>query len=323
VTITVTGQGMKMTAVEIDGARVYYEHTGGPPAGGQPPIILLHGLGHSTYSWRHVVGPLSEHAPVYAVDLPGHGQSAPIQGSYHPRDLAGHVYRWWQSLALPPAMWVGSSLGTDIALWLAIDHPDAVDRLALINGGGYPEKKKLSERLIRWPIVCEILFGSRFGPGMWRSIVRSRFKTEGMPADEELDEMVRRISAPGVLASFRRALRAIDRTELGPRLSEIKAPTSLIWGDSDAEFPISLADRMRRDIDGARLTAIKGAGQYPHQERPAETVAALSRAARNAPAGRVEPAPRGPSPTARPGGNAPAPRREVPHNRRKLRRNQP
>ncbi|HUE75361.1 MAG TPA: alpha/beta hydrolase [Chloroflexota bacterium] len=309
-----------MTAVEIDGARVNYEHTGGQPVSGQSPIIFLHGLGHSTYSWRHVVGPLSEYAPVYALDLPGHGQSAPIPGSYHPRALAGHVYRWWQSLALPPAIWVGSSLGTDITLWMAIDHPDAVDRLVLMNGGGYPEKKKLSERLIRWPIVCEILFGSRFGPGMWRNIIRSRFKTEGMPEDEELDEMVRRISAPGVLSSFRRALRAIDRTELGPRLREIKAPTYLIWGDSDVEFPMTLADRLRRDISGARLTAIKGCGQYPQQERPNETVAALVRVVRSTPTGRVESVNKNPSPPVKSPGHSP--RRDLPHFRRKQRRNQ-
>ena len=110
-------------------------------AGDGPPLVLLHGTGGHAESWIRNVVPLGADFHVYALDLVGHGLTDKPDLDYTPRDYAAHVRAFLDAVGVARAHVTGESLGGWVALWLALDSPERVDRLMLNTAAGL----KLSE----------------------------------------------------------------------------------------------------------------------------------------------------------------------------------
>jgi len=131
-----TGSWMAQAGVEpryetIDGLRLRYVRKGEGP-----PVLLLHGISSSLYTWKDVLPALAAHHDVIAVDLPGFGDSAipsPASGDRIARSVVGLMDR----LGITRASIVGNSLGGAIAIAIAARLPDRVDRIVLIDAAGY------------------------------------------------------------------------------------------------------------------------------------------------------------------------------------------
>jgi 2-hydroxy-6-oxonona-2,4-dienedioate hydrolase len=127
--------------LEMLGAEVRYYAAAGVrtrslEAGSGPPLVLLHGTGGHAESWIRNVVPLGAHFRVYAIDMVGHGLSAKPPLDYTPRDYAAHLVAFLDAAGIARAHVTGESLGGWVALWLALDHPQRVDRLILNTAAG-------------------------------------------------------------------------------------------------------------------------------------------------------------------------------------------
>lgn len=102
------------------------------------PVVLIHGGGNdnSAISWYRLMEPLGEQHRVFAIDLPGFGGSVDREPVGGPGPLADLVHEVMGRLELPPAVVVGGSMGGDVALHLALDHPTAIAGLVLVAPGG-------------------------------------------------------------------------------------------------------------------------------------------------------------------------------------------
>lgn len=140
--------------VVVDGVRVHYQR-----AGGESVVVLLHGSVSSLHGFERVAAALAPSFDVVRPDLPGFG----LTGPRHDRDYrigtyAATVARFMEVLDVPRYAVVGNSLGGNIAWNLALDHPDRVDALVLINATGYPEKSlPAGMRLARNPLLRPLL----------------------------------------------------------------------------------------------------------------------------------------------------------------------
>src|SRR2546422_8628302 len=127
---------LQLRGGEVDGLRLNYVVEGRGPA-----VILVHGLGGFAESWRHNIRPLAGRATVYALDLPGFGDSAKPRTRYRLAYFAGALRGFMDALGLAQASLVGHSLGGAVGITLALTHPSRVDRLALVGavvpGCGY------------------------------------------------------------------------------------------------------------------------------------------------------------------------------------------
>ena len=128
------------------GGEVRYYDAGGVrtrclEAGSGPALVLLHGTGGHAESWIRNVVPLGARFRVYAIDMLGHGFTNKPEGAYAPRDYAAHVRAFLDAAGIARAHVNGESLGGWVALWLALDAPERVDRLVLNAAAGL----KLSE----------------------------------------------------------------------------------------------------------------------------------------------------------------------------------
>ena len=161
--------------IEVNGHTIHYikEGTG-------KPLILAHGFGGSTYTWRHLIPLLSDHYTVYAYDILGFGLSdKPSDGNYDMKSHGDSLIGFMDALKLPSASIVAHSMGGIISGFAALTAPSRVDKLVMIEPGFYTNKTPAFLKYMFFPLnriipdnsaagVCKKDFcSSRFTINLW------------------------------------------------------------------------------------------------------------------------------------------------------------
>src|SRR3954462_5763505 len=134
VTLPVMPVAVSTEEIVIHGHRVRYRTATSDPS--NPVLVLIHGIAGSSLTWEEVIAPLARHHTVIAPDLLGHGESAKPRGDYSLGAYASGIRDLLVALGHPRATVVGHSLGGGIAMQLAYQFPERVERLALVPRGG-------------------------------------------------------------------------------------------------------------------------------------------------------------------------------------------
>src|SRR5207247_1542225 len=125
--------------------------------GSGPPLILVHGLMTTSYSWRYVIGGLAEHYRILAPDLIGSGATVgPADMAYSVANVARFIVGYVRTLGSDPPYLVGNSLGGLYCLKALLDSPDLARRFVLVHAPGYPQT-----RIRRGHRFLELPFASR------------------------------------------------------------------------------------------------------------------------------------------------------------------
>ncbi len=245
--------------------------------GAGAPVVLLHGLGGSIYDWRHMMEPLSRTHRVVAIDLLGAGESdKPAGEDYSVAAQARRVKGLLDALGIPRATLVGNSYGGGVALRLAQDWPDRVERMALINSICYADRVPCYVKACRIPGAEFLVYLIPLGKAT-RWVLRGSYGTVSRLTEAELDTYIAEIRAPGRRRSLVLTIRQVippDTREFEERLKAVKAPALLLWGTQDRTVPVELGRRLAKDLPDARLVELD-AGHVPNQERPEAVLAHL------------------------------------------------
>ncbi|MES2940753.1 MAG: alpha/beta hydrolase [Pseudomonadota bacterium] len=253
-----------MAYTHVNGLRLYYEEFANP---GKPVLLMVHGAGQDTVSWRFNVEPLAPHFHLVLLDLPGHGKSAaPPRGFIDDyADTVPYVAGFMEALGIPRYVVLGHSFASGLGLHLALAHPDRVQALFMIDGTGCPSGAWggkafdiVSVNMVDW---LEVNFRLICG----HSTPRERV--------EEIASDVRRCCSPevavGDIASF-------AKTDLRARLHELRLPVVDLHGEEDWSIPPALGmDTVALIGANARFRLIPGAGHFPHTEQPEQFNAAF------------------------------------------------
>jgi pimeloyl-ACP methyl ester carboxylesterase len=131
-------------------------------AGTATPMLLIHGLGDEADTWRHLITPLSADGRVVALDLPGFGRSDKPERPYTIPFFQNSVTELLDTLAVQRAILIGHSLGAVIAHFTALNHPERVERLILVDGSlvARAQKIDLATLLFLIPGLGEWLYAS-------------------------------------------------------------------------------------------------------------------------------------------------------------------
>src|SRR4051795_12115349 len=135
-----------METIELHGQPVSYHRVGEGPL-----LVLVHGITSSSTTWERVIPLLAERHTVIAPDLLGHGRSAKPRGDYSLGAYASGLRDLLVALPEPPATVVGHSLGGGIAMQLAYQFPERVERLALVGSGGLGREVNIMLRAATLP----------------------------------------------------------------------------------------------------------------------------------------------------------------------------
>ena len=244
-------------------------------AGEAPPLLLLHGLGASVITWRDNIGPLSRAFRVYALDLPGHGDSDKPDIDYSADTVVQFLLGFVESLGIERPRMIGNSIGGALALITALRYPDLVDGLVLVDSGGLGREVPLYVRLVSVPGLGELLESSKVGGT--RFMLYNVFHDRSFVTQDLLDELYRCRQMPGAKEAVVRAVRNTVnlmgvRTQyvLVDALKSLDLPLMLVWGAEDRILPVSHAYRAAEAAPHARLEVYDGCGHWPHMERAAD-----------------------------------------------------
>jgi pimeloyl-ACP methyl ester carboxylesterase len=244
-----------------------------------PAVLLVHGITSSLNTWRKVLPRLAETHRVIAPDLLGHGASAKPRGDYSLGSFASGLRDIMIALDVPTATVVGHSMGGGIAMQLAYQFPERIERLVLVNSGGLGREVSLLLRAATLPgadLVLPLLFGTPLvGPvgavvGKTLDVlgVRSRGDIEGMwhgVASLRQREGQRAFlhTARSIMDAGGQRVNATDRLYLAESM-----PSLIMWGDRDPLIPADHGRAAHEAMPGSRLEMFEASGHFPFNDEP-------------------------------------------------------
>lgn len=249
------------------------------PNGDAPTLLLLHGTGASTHSWREVAPRLAEHAAVLAVDLPGHGLTGPAPGDGASLPGMAHALQsLMRALEARPTALVGHSAGAAVAVRMALDGAEPLRAIVGFNAALLPWDglasffSPLAKLLALNPLVPHLFSWQAADDFVVDSLLRStgsRLDADGAALYRALVTEPRHVR--GALAMMARW----DLRPLAADLPRLKTPLHLVVGSQDGTVRPEEAERVRACVPGASITTLAGLGHLAHEERPAEAAALI------------------------------------------------
>src|SRR5262249_30216730 len=231
-------------------------------AGRGAPVILLHGSGREGAGWRPTIKGLAAEFRVIAPDQIGWGNSDKPMTIYHSGVFAEFLARFMREIGVPKAALVGQSLGASVALEMAVHYPQLVDRMVLVNGGGFrsandPPRAGATDWHARQIANARTLAESR-------EYLEKRDYNHALIDDKLVEHnLILRLrsayTAEAVQIANARGLGGVTEDEV----RAIKTPTLLVWGANDKLSPPVNADKLNAAITGSRKVLIDKAGHYP------------------------------------------------------------
>jgi len=258
---------------DIAGVRTYCLRAGKGPA-----VILLHGLGASSYSWRRLLPDLADANAVYAVDLPGFGRSdKPLDFDYSFAGFSKWVIALMDHFGLERASLVGNSMGGVIAVRTAMEHSERVERLVLLGTPAYPHNRPQIIFTLRWPLVGRLV-ERLLGPWAVAVVAPTAFFDKKHVTPELLAEYGLSLKHPGgrrAVVQFVRGAVPPDAQAWIARYPGIQQPTLVVRGEHDTVLDRASAERFVKALPRARFLSIPACGHAAQEERPDIVVPAL------------------------------------------------
>lgn len=232
------------------------------------PVVLLHGFDSSCLEWRYTY-PLLEEAGLetWAVDILGWGfsdlEKLPPCDVESKRD---HFYQLWKSYIKKPMMLVGPSLGAAVAIDFAVNHPEAVDKLVLIDASVYAEGTGNLAKLPRAVAYAGVYLLKSIPLRLYANSLAFN----GISFDTKFDwTNVGRLHC--LLPWWEDA--TVDFMISGgynvtPQIKKVKQKTLIIWGEDDRIIDNKLAVRLHSEMPNAIIRQISDCGHIPHVEKP-------------------------------------------------------
>ncbi|CAN5620216.1 alpha/beta hydrolase [soil metagenome] len=264
---------------DVGGVRLHYVE-----AGDGELTLLLHGFPDFWYSWRHQIPALAgAGCRVIAPDLRGYNTSEKPEGirAYRIEELVADVVGLVRHAGAARATLVGHDWGGIVAWYTAMLHPEAVERLVILNA---PHPAVFNRELFRSTQLLRSWYVGAFQiPHLPEALFRAGdyallervLRGESVRADAFTDEDIRRykeaVAQPGALTAsinyYRAALR-YGRPELAAERRTVEAPTLVIWGEQDPHLVVGLTEGLEEWVPRVRVARIRDAGHWVQADAP-------------------------------------------------------
>ena len=233
------------------------------------PLIFLHGLGISRADWQYQIEFFREKYCVLAPDFRGHGESEKPDCHYNIPQHASDILAFMDALHINSAHVVGLSMGGMVAFQLAVDAPERLRTMTIVNSGPARPNDTFAAKRMLWIRLLTIhLLGMKF---FAKKVAENMFVSDDVEA--EIESLVAQI-ASNPKRIYLRNLKSLWGWGVLPQLSQIEIPTLMLTGDQDYS-PISAKQAVVNAMQNAKLVVVKGSGHGTPIEKPEETNRAI------------------------------------------------
>jgi pimeloyl-ACP methyl ester carboxylesterase len=251
---------MEERQISINNLKVNYKIAGEGPA-----VLILHGWGGSSDSWKQVQHLLAEKKyRVIVPDFPGFGKSITPPEPWGIEEYTGFILKLSKELELNEFHLIGHSFGGRIAVRLIGERPEKVKSLILCASAGIKPKPGLKTLVI----FCL----AKIGNALFSSKHSARFKDGARNYFYSFLRKKDYVRAQGVM---KETIKRVINEDLLPDLSGIKKKTLIIWGKNDKMVPLKYAHIFNEKISGSKLEIMPKVGHSPHLEEPEKLTALI------------------------------------------------
>lgn len=247
-----------MSSITTDQGIVHYE-----VYGRGKPVILLHGYQGSWGLWQRTMSYLGQFYRTYALDFWGFGESGAKNKTYAVQDFVNLVGQFMDQLGIVRAPLVGHSMGGTVSLMTAMHYPDRVQKVVVIGSPIVGSSlfffpKIFGYRSIGWLVYHNIAIYKMF----YRVLAPYYSK------DPNWADMMDRDISRTNLESFFASIGSLHRTDLRPRLGQIRAPVLGMYGDKDIVVDPKQWKPLKEGVSLARIERFPAAGHFIMLDEP-------------------------------------------------------
>lgn len=261
-----------MPFITLNNAKIYYEDSAPnnnslPVAQRKPVMMFAHGLLWSTHLYDKQVAHFSDQYRCIAFDFRGQGKSEATKSGYDMDTLASDAIALLEALDIDQCHFVGLSMGGYVAQRVALERPDLLSSLILLETGARAESdekraeyKKLIKaiRIIGIKLISKKIMSIMFG----RTFINDKSRKQ------EFKTWVTYLKQNDKKSAIKATRGVLERAEVLSRLNEIKLPALVVVGDEDVATPYEEAQLMHFAIKGSKLAVLQGAGHSSPVEAP-------------------------------------------------------
>ena len=263
--------------VDVDGLNVRC-HVDGPEDA--PPIVLVHGAGPDAagMSWKKVYPALADSHRVYALDLPGYGESDRVPQHVTPTIdyYVGMLDGLLEELGVVDATLAGISKGGGISLGYALEHPERISQLVLVDSYGLGDQVPGGRKTGVMVKIPKLMEGSWWAMKKSRKLLKANLANILHPdnlTDEIVEDAHRQIRRPhsgDAYIRFGRAEMHVSgpRTNYFDRIGDLQVPTLFVHGEDDRLIPAKLSKRAADRAPVADLFTLDQCGHWTTREHP-------------------------------------------------------
>lgn len=243
---------MEEKIIIVNGLKANYK-----VGGNGPSLLILHGWGGSSDSWRKVIEYLENKFFVICPDFPGFGKSETPGNVWDLNDYTNWLHKLTENLNLDSFFLLGHSFGGRVAIKFSIFWPQKIKTLLLCSPAGIKQKWGIKEKFI-W--ILALIGNAIFAPKLM-----NRFKDK---ARHIFYKLIRNKDYAKANGTMREIMKKVIKEDLLPYLSEIKVKTFIIWGEKDNVVPAKDAYVFREKIKNSALEILPKVRHSPHLESP-------------------------------------------------------
>jgi pimeloyl-ACP methyl ester carboxylesterase len=254
--------------VDVSGARVRVREEGPTDA---PVILLIHGFSFSLETWDGWAERLSETHRVVRYDLLGHGLTGPdpLQ-RYAPQARAEFLAELMDALSIERASLAGNSLGGTIAWRFAATYPDRTERLILVDAGVF-QFNDVGDVPVEPPAAIQAFFQLAPEAGVRQSLGFT-FADPTSVSEVRIQTIIDMMRREGNGDAFIEHIRQFTMPDPTTMLSQITAPTLILWGGRDFLIPANHVPRIAEAIANSRFIIYDDLAHAAHEDDPERTV---------------------------------------------------
>jgi len=234
-----------------------------------PDVLFLHGFIQSSWAFRHNLGVFARAYRAHAACVPGFGWSEKRPGDYHLDTQARRVVALMDALHVARAHLVGNSLGGALSLRIALDFPDRVGRLVLVNPVAVDWRRIALIAALQHPLFAPAFRAPGVAFAIAEALKIAAYKN--LPIDTRfMADFLAPLRGPGALDAALSVARTFneDLGALKPRLGEISHDTLVVWGQRDQILSAASGRELVAALRHARLVTFSNCGHCPMEEDP-------------------------------------------------------
>jgi len=241
------------------------------------PVLLIHGFGASSYSWRHIVAPLAQKFRVITIDLKGFGDSPkPRDDAYSVYEQARLVRNFILDNDLKNLHIVGHSYGGGVALavsiYLAASNPELQKSLVLMDNIAYPQELPEFVKVLATPILGPLLIHALPDTLQVKALLKKVYFDDKLIPQSAIDHYAANLAKPNAKYATLTTARQImpsDLQEFSNNYASLRIPTLIIWSREDEIVPLSIGQRLHENLPNSRLVVLNNVGHAAQEEKPA------------------------------------------------------